>query len=117
MDLAKLRDICVTGESVDESLLVQLLGMFLADNRERVAALRSAVQAHDVEQARRVAHTLAGSAGTAGAMSLCAMARAVEALAVDGKLPDPAALTAIESEFARVEALMRTSYPAISPTA
>ncbi|MGE0446910.1 MAG: Hpt domain-containing protein [Vicinamibacterales bacterium] len=117
MDLSKLRGICGTGEGFDEDLLVQLLAMFLADNRERVAALRSAVEAHDVAQTRRVAHTLGGSAGTAGAMTLCGMARAVESLAVDGKLPDPAAVTAIEAEFARVEAVMRTSYPAINPTA
>jgi HPt (histidine-containing phosphotransfer) domain-containing protein len=113
MDLSKLRDVCRSGDGIDEALLVQLLGMFLDDNRERVLALRRAVDARDLEQTRRLAHTLAGSVGTAGALTLSGMARAIESLAHDGRLPEAEAVAAVEAEFARVETVVRTSYPLV----
>ena len=117
MDLSKLRDICRSGDDVDESLLVQLLGMFLADNGERVRALRGAVDAQDLEQTRRLGHAIAGSAATAGALTLSGMARDIESQAHAGRLPDAEAVAGMEAEFSRVDALVRTSYPSVNPLA
>lgn len=117
MDLSKLRDACDTGTGVDEALLLQLLGMFLDDNRERLRFLCAAVASGDLEQARRLAHTMAGSVGTAGALALSQMAKAIELDTSSGRLPDPEALTALQTEFTRVEQVILTSYPSLGPLA
>jgi HPt (histidine-containing phosphotransfer) domain-containing protein len=117
MDLSKLRAICADGDHVDEILLVQLLSIFLMDNGVRVDDLCQAAATGQVEHVRRLAHTLAGSAGTAGAMTLAALAKTIEADATAGQRPSPSTVSSVQQEFRRVETIVRTSYPALGAPA
>jgi PAS domain S-box-containing protein len=57
----------------DETLLQELIGLFLEDTPARMQTLRDALAAHDLRQLEGIAHTLKGAAG-----NICA-ARAFEA--------------------------------------
>jgi HPt (histidine-containing phosphotransfer) domain-containing protein len=111
LDLSKLLDVCTSGGVVDQALLVQLLAMFLTDNSARLQELPKTAQAGDVTAMRRVAHAVAGSAATAGAVKLARLARGVEQLAAEGTLPPTPMIDAVTQEFAEVRAMLRSMYP------
>jgi two-component system, sensor histidine kinase and response regulator len=117
LDLSKLLDVCTSGGTVDQTLLVQLLAMFLTDNAARLQELPGTVQAGDVVAVRRLAHAVAGSAATAGAIRLAQLARGIEQLALDGTLPPASMIDAVAQEFAEVRAILRSTYPAVDTLA
>jgi HPt (histidine-containing phosphotransfer) domain-containing protein len=99
--------ICTTGDRLDQALLLQLLQMFLHDNGIRVADLPRSAEGGSVDDVRRIAHTIAGSAATAGATTLATLAREIEATASSGALPPAARVAAMVQEFATVRALLQ----------
>ncbi len=59
----------------------EIVELYLQETPRRLAALKQAAQAGDHEQIARLAHTLAGSAGSLGAVRLAAACALVERLA------------------------------------
>lgn len=62
----------------DESLLHELIGVFLADVPERLAALQAAATAGDLAAVTHQAHALKGECGTLAASDTVAKFRALE---------------------------------------
>jgi two-component system, sensor histidine kinase and response regulator len=91
--------------SADEgpSLVTQLVDAYLADTPARVARLRVAVEAADVDGLREVAHSLRSSSAFVGARRLASMCESLETLGrVDVGSQAPATLDHIEAEVERV---------------
>ena len=91
--------------SADFRDLVQL---FLDDGALRVAALRAAEGAGDVDAMARVAHSLKGSAATFGATALADCCRQLQALASSGDVSGAASLVdSVDAGFARAGDALR----------
>jgi two-component system, sensor histidine kinase and response regulator len=74
-----------------------------------ISELRVALSSGERDEARRLAHTIKSSSATMGARRLSALAREVELEIAAGAVEiRPAALDAIEAEYARVEAALAT---------
>jgi HPt (histidine-containing phosphotransfer) domain-containing protein len=114
IDMSRLLAVCSMGGSVDEGLLVELLRLFLVDNDERLAAMPAALASGDGDTLRRLIHTVSGSASTAGATRLGAMARDLETGLRDGQLPAVSDLASLTHEFAAVRAALLGMYPALN---
>jgi two-component system sensor histidine kinase BarA len=67
-----------------KGLVAEMTGMFRTDSPVRLATIRAALEAGDLEQAARTAHALKGAAGTIGAHHLKNLAGEVEAAARRG---------------------------------
>ena len=121
IDMSRLAAVCADGDRVDEDLLVQLLGLFLEDNAQRVAELTALGSAtaggEDLDGIRRAAHSLSGSCSTAGAVRLAALAKTMETEAKDGRAPAAGAIEAVSREFDAVVATLRANYPALGSSA
>jgi two-component system sensor histidine kinase/response regulator len=80
-----------------------LIGVFLADLENRLAAMRSSVAAGDATAVAHAAHALKGSCGHFGAKRLLMLCRELETLARAGTTDGAAAMIdAIERESVRV---------------
>jgi len=87
----------------DRQLLGELLGIFLADCRGQLRALRDAVAGTDPAALLRAAHTLSGSLRVLGATAAIELVGPLEALGREGRLKGAAALLArLEPELERV---------------
>ncbi len=76
-------------QDLDTDLLAEVLEQFAAETRERVERIAGL---HDLAALTREAHTLKSTAGTFGARSLCAAARALEIACRDGAVAEVEAL-------------------------
>jgi len=91
----------------DPAFLAELVGDFLADAPDQLAALRDATDSGDAPGAMRAAHTLKGNSRTFGATELGSICQDAEAAARAGDLDGVLArLDAIESEWRRVSAAL-----------
>jgi len=72
-------DVALKGTGGNATLLRQILMNFLHDHESDAQALRNALNAHDLELAQRIAHTLKGLAGAIGAHELRSAAIAMDA--------------------------------------
>lgn len=94
--LAELQDV------MDDEFEV-LIHTFLSDSRERIAALKRALNGHDSEALAQMAHSFKGSCINIGAPQLGELCRVVEKAGKEQRLEDaPATVEAIESEFLNV---------------
>ena len=92
----------------DDAFVGELIDQFLDDAPSLVAAARRALDAHDVEEVRRAAHTLKSNAATFGATELAARCSALERAAMDGDLGDgPGSADRIDEELTRLHAALR----------
>jgi GAF domain-containing protein/CheY-like chemotaxis protein/HPt (histidine-containing phosphotransfer) domain-containing protein len=80
--LARLAD----GTGGDEGFVSELIEQFVADAPRLVAAARAGLDAGDVEEVRRAAHTLKSNAATFGAHGLAGRSRELEDAATRGAL-------------------------------
>ena len=74
------------GESMGRDFAVELIDTFVADARDLLVALRSALAASDRDGFRRAAHTLKSTGESLGAFPLAALARELEAIGQAGRL-------------------------------
>jgi signal transduction histidine kinase/HPt (histidine-containing phosphotransfer) domain-containing protein/DNA-binding NarL/FixJ family response regulator len=99
----------------------EIVDLYLQETPRRLAALKQAAQAGDREQVARLAHTLAGSAGSLGAVRLAAACAQVERLAradaqsanhLDGATPTTlaAAIDAIPAALVELETVLRSQF-------
>jgi PAS domain S-box-containing protein len=91
----------------DRQLYVALLQDLLQDHGRDTEAIDQALERNETEQARRIAHTLKGSAANLGAEDLAAAAGRVEASIKDHGRTDPQALDEVRSAQEQLEAAVR----------
>jgi len=76
----------------DEKLAKEIIGVFLEDIPNHIAALKEAVANADAPVVQRVAHTIKGAAANVGALALQELASLVEKAGKDADLDETAAL-------------------------
>ncbi len=85
----------------ESDVLPQLVEIFVSHTPGRLEDLRTAVEAGDVTETRKVAHALKGSAQTLAAARMAALCRDLELRAADGSLDGaPELAELIEAAFA-----------------
>jgi HPt (histidine-containing phosphotransfer) domain-containing protein len=99
-----LRQLTPAGEP---DVLAEVLNLFLVEVPPRLDRLRNAWASGNIEELRRVAHSLKGSAGNIGARRLYDVCRQLDATGQSGDFPDPALVDAAGVEFGKVEAEIR----------
>src|SRR5262245_58145684 len=100
---AELRD--TTGAE----FMAELVDTFLEEGPGMLAELRDARADGNAERFRRAAHSLKSNGNTFGALKLAALARELELKGLDPQPSrDVAALTALEAEYARAAAELKT---------
>lgn len=101
MALAELRDVM-------EAEFTILIETFLQDSRERIRHIREAWEAADAERFGRACHSFKGSCINIGLPRLAALCRQGEVQGMAGSLEGATELLeAIETEFARIQELLR----------
>jgi HPt (histidine-containing phosphotransfer) domain-containing protein len=78
----------------DRDVFVELCDIFLDDAPRRLAAIGSAVRAHDTARVKAAAHAFKGAAGVFDADAVVAVARRLEQMATNGSLDGGEALYA-----------------------
>jgi two-component system sensor histidine kinase/response regulator len=92
----------------DETLLAELVRLFLEDCPIRMAELRAAVAAGERVRVERSSHAIKGSVATLGARVAYDLAANLERAARESRLADvPALLRALEAELERVDGALR----------
>jgi HPt (histidine-containing phosphotransfer) domain-containing protein len=101
--LAGLRELQEEGEP---DILHELIELFLTEVPSQLVVLREAAVANDADSVKRIAHTLKGSCGNMGAVSMGAICAELEEI---GRSEDlavaPARISNLEEEFGRVRAV------------
>ena len=86
-----------------EDFINELIDTFLEDAPKMIAEIKSALDAKDAETFRRAAHSMKSNANTFGATQLAALAKELEMLGKENKLPDNGdQLWALEEAYASV---------------
>jgi HPt (histidine-containing phosphotransfer) domain-containing protein len=87
----------------------ELIDLFLSRTSEHIEKLRSALQAGQAADVRRIAHSCAGASGTCGMNTLVGPLRELERLGGQGQLAEAGALLATAcNEFANIRAFLVT---------
>ena len=91
-------------DSTGTDFVVELVSAYFEELPQMLAELRAAHSTGALEPFRRAAHSIKSNSETFGAVALGGMARALEL----GAMPeDPAALDALEAEYARVVSALK----------
>jgi two-component system sensor histidine kinase/response regulator len=91
----------------DETLLQELIGLFLEDAPQRLDQLRDALVDNDPQQLERIAHTLKGATGNVCAHRAFEAAKRLERLAKMGDvLKTTDAFTDLEMEITRLQTVL-----------
>ncbi len=92
----------------DPELLREMVGLFLEEAPQRLAALRDALARADAAGLRAAAHSLKGGLATLGADAAAALARELEQAGAQGKLDQAAALLErLAQDFAALREALR----------
>jgi HPt (histidine-containing phosphotransfer) domain-containing protein len=96
-------------DTTGAEFVAQLVDTFVEEGAGMLAELRGARADGNAERFRRAAHSLKSNGNTFGALKLAALARAFELKGLDAEPSrDAAALAALEAEFARAAAELKT---------
>ncbi len=88
----------------DEEFLTQVINRFLFNTPKMLAGMRTALEAGNVPELHRLAHSLGSSSASFGALTLCNFCRTLEILVRDGTLSGADGLVAqIEAEYGRTK--------------
>ncbi len=105
IDTAVLDQLIAT---TDAAFVEELLGAFLDDSPQLIAALRQALAEEDVEAFRRAAHSLKSNSASFGAVNLSALAKELEMIGKTGRLDGAGdALEPLAAEYDRVERALK----------
>jgi len=97
-----LRQLTMPGEP---DVLTEVFKLFLEDVPQRIERLRNAYAGGNIQEVRRAAHSLKGSAGNIGARAMFAVCQQLDEI---DDLPSAAPLVgALGVEFGKVEAEIR----------
>jgi len=112
VDISNILSVCRVGDALDLTLLKEMFGYFIGENRRRMIAATEAVDAQDRNTLQQLAHTIRGSAAILGAGYLRDLAGAIECDAVAGDLQQLRdAVSAMDHEFSRVRTTLREAHP------
>jgi histidine phosphotransfer protein HptB len=96
-------------ETAGSEFAAELMDTFLEEAPRMLAELRNACAQSHAERFRRAAHSLKSNSNTFGASKLAALARELELKGLDADpARDTAALMALEAEYARAAAALKT---------
>jgi HPt (histidine-containing phosphotransfer) domain-containing protein len=96
-------------DTTGAEFMAQLVDTFLEEGLGILAELRGARAEGNAERFRRAAHSLKSNGNTFGALKLGALARELELKGLDAEPSrDAAALAALEAEFSRAAAELKT---------
>src|ERR1700730_13650787 len=96
-------------DTTGAEFVAQLVDTFIEEGPGMLAELRGARADGNAERFRRAAHSLKSNGNTFGALKLAAQARELELKGLDAEPSrDTAALAALEAEFARAAAELKT---------
>jgi HPt (histidine-containing phosphotransfer) domain-containing protein len=96
-------------ETTGAEFVDELVDTFIEEASGMLAELRSARAQNHPERFRRAAHSLKSNGSTFGASKLAALARELELKGLDADpARDTAALVALEAEYARAAAALKT---------
>ena len=103
--ISGLRKLTLPGEP---DVLAEVLKLFLEEVPPRIARLRNAWQAGNIQEVHRAAHSLKGSAGNIGARRLFEVCRQLDDISKSGDPASAAPLVdAVGVEFGKVESEIR----------
>jgi PAS domain S-box-containing protein len=100
----------------DAGKLASLLRMFIEHHVADMATLRACLASGDIEQARRLAHSIKGAAGTLGAFELAELARQIET-AINENRPEAELEARIVAFSHAQQAFNAAARTAVAPTA
>lgn len=96
----------------DSDLAVQILEIFARDSSEQIRKVRELLEAGNLDQVRRLAHTLKGASANAAAMGMSEMARSLEIAAGTGsRRSAESAFALLQTEFSRVQSGISRGLP------
>ena len=108
--LAKIR---VLESSGAIGLLARVIALYLQEAPLLIERMRRALEMHDGESLRTVAHSLKSSSANVGAMKLHGLCKELESWAQRGQIADTTGwIVLIEQEFLTARALLRQELPA-----
>lgn len=105
-------------EGLEEALgdeIVEIVELFLSGLDEQLEDLKHALASEDMDQVRRRAHSLKGSASNLGALRLSNIARQIEHSAHDGELAPYEIVSQLDPMAERTKVLLGQRY-AYSPS-
>jgi len=112
VDISNILSVCRVGEVVDRTLLKEMFGYFIDENRRRMTAAAEAVESKDRNALHQLAHAIRGSAAILGASYLRDLAGAIERDALAGDLSQlRQAVGGMGHEFCRVMTTLRQAHP------
>ncbi len=90
----------------DKEFEASLLQLFVDDTRSHLTALQTALQEHNLDGVRRLAHHLKGSSANVGAMGLSQLAATLEQDAREERLHNgPTLFQQMEALFEQIQTL------------
>lgn len=96
----------------DSDLAVQILEIFSRDSSEQILKVHELLEAGDLDQVRRLAHTLKGASANAAARGMSEMARSLEIAAGTGsRRSAESAFALLRTEFSRVQSGISRGFP------
>lgn len=107
-DRSKLDAVCCFDGTVDQDILVELVGLFRSDSPQRIQHMREALAARSPEMMRHASHSLKGSASTLGGERLAAICYELERRSRVGSLDGAEGL--VELAGSGVEALAQALF-------
>jgi len=112
IDTGNLLSVCREGEVLNRTLLREMLGYFIDENRRRMATLTQAVSVGDRQLLSRTAQALRGSAAMLGAGRLHDLAWGIELDGADSDLQTlQQAVVRLAGEFDAVVTSLRNTHP------
>ena len=95
----------------DESLLHDVVDIFLAETPKKIAALRLAIQQNDADSVQKTAHSLKGELGYLGLLKISQMARELEEAGKKNDLQSAVNIfRSLEPELTTLLASMQSAY-------
>lgn len=94
LDMAVVDELIALSDDGDPELLLDLIGMFLADSPTKLESMAEGIRTGDLDRVERAAHSLKGSSGNLGARELQYACESVVACSRDGDLDGARAATA-----------------------
>jgi HPt (histidine-containing phosphotransfer) domain-containing protein len=112
IDTRNILSVCHEGEVLNRTLLREMLGYFIDENRRRLVTLNQALEAGERQSFRQTAHALRGSAAMLGAGRLHDLAWGLELDGADSDLQTlQQGVARIEAEFAAVVTALHLAHP------
>jgi HPt (histidine-containing phosphotransfer) domain-containing protein len=112
IDTRNILSICHDGDVLNRTLLREMLGYFIDENRRRLITLTQALEAGERHTFRQTAHALRGSAAMLGAGRLHDLAWGLEMDGADSDLPTlQHAVARVGVEFDAVLTSLQIAHP------